>query len=595
MSDEQDSGPKSQVPGSDSQGRGPQDPTPNITQNEEGFNPGANAAEIAGETVSVVGEATGRFPPAPSVERSERESTAKSAFMVGAGILLSRIIGVVRQRVFAHYLGTSDAMGAFSAAFRIPNFLQNVFGEGALSASFIPVYAKLLAQGDKKEAARVADAVLTLLALATSVIVLVGVLTTPFFVGLFAYSFDPPTRALTIQLVRIFFPGAALLVLSAWCLGVLNSHRRFFLSYTAPVVWNLALIGTLIWFGSREDQFHLAVLAAWGSVVGSALQFGVQMPTVLKLIRRLRPVLDVTSENVRTVLRNFFPVFMSRGVVQISAFVDAMLAGLISAQAVAALAYAQSLYTLPVSLFGMSISAAELPAMSSALGTTSEVASQLRVRLDQGLRRIAFFIVPSVMGMMAFGDLMTGALYQSGRFNHGDSRYVWGILAGSTIGLLASTLGRLYASTYYALHDTRTPLLYAVIRVTLTTVLGYLFAIPLPPAIGIDPKWGVAGLTASAGIAGWIEFALLRRSLNKRIGQTGLQLGYVAKLWLAAAAGAGVGWAIKLGIGVHHPVINAGLVLVPYGLIYFAVTAALKVPELNTVLGRLLRFGGRRR
>jgi putative peptidoglycan lipid II flippase len=594
MNDEQDSGPRSQVPGSKSDG-GSSDAAPPNQPNSEGLDSRSSASEIAGETVDVVGEATGSFPRPSSIERSERESTAKSAFMVGAGILLSRIIGVVRQRVFAHYLGISDAAGAFNAAFRIPNFLQNVFGEGALSASFIPVYARLLAQGDKKEASRVADAVLTLLALATSLIVLVGVVTTPFFVGLFAYSFDESTRALTIQLVRILFPGAGLLVLSAWCLGVLNSHRRFFLSYTAPVVWNLALIGTLIWFGGREDQFHLATLAAWGSVVGSALQFAVQMPTVLKLIRRLRPILDIASENVRTVLRNFFPVLMSRGVVQISAFVDAMLAGLISAQAVAALAYAQSLYTLPVSLFGMSISAAELPAMSSAQGTTSEVAGQLRVRLDRGLRRIAFFIVPSVMAMMAFGDVMTGALYQSGRFRAGDSRYVWGILAGSTIGLLASTLGRLYASTYYALHDTRTPLLYAVIRVTLTTVLGYLFAIPLPPAIGLDPKWGVAGLTASAGIAGWIEFVLLRRSLNKRIGKTGLTLGYVAKLWLAAGVGAGVGWAIKLGIGNHHPAIIAALVLLPYGLVYFAVTAALRVPELNTVFGRVLKLAGRGR
>jgi putative peptidoglycan lipid II flippase len=594
MNNEQDSGPKAPVPGSKPKGGGP-DATPPNKPNSEGLDSRSSPSEIAGETTDVVGEATGAFPRPTIVDRSERESTAKSAFMVGAGILLSRIIGVVRQRVFAHYLGISDAAGAFNAAFRIPNFLQNVFGEGALSASFIPVYARLLAQGDKKEASRVADAVLTLLALATSVIVLLGVLTTPFFVGLFAYSFDESTRALTIQLVRILFPGAGLLVLSAWCLGVLNSHRRFFLSYTAPVVWNLALIGTLIWFGRSEDQFHLATMAAWGSVLGSALQFAVQMPTVLKLIRRLRPVLDIASENVRTVLRNFFPVFMSRGVVQISAFVDAMLAGLISAQAVAALAYAQSLYTLPVSLFGMSISAAELPAMSSALGTTSEVAGELRVRLDRGLRRIAFFIVPSVMAMMAFGDVMTGALYQSGRFHAGDSTYVWGILAGSTIGLLASTLGRLYASTYYALHDTRTPLVYAVIRVTLTTVLGYLFAIPLPPAIGLDPKWGVAGLTASAGIAGWIEFALLRRNLNKRIGKTGLPLGYVAKLWLAAAVGAGVGWAIKLGIGAHHPAIIATLVLLPFGLVYFGVTAALKVPELNAVFGRVLKLANRGR
>jgi len=592
MNDEQDSGDKSQVTGADSQGRSSQGSTPNINQNAEGFNVGANAAEIAGETVTVVGEATGRFPRAPSVERSERESTAKHAFMVGAGILISRIIGVVRQRVFAHYLGTSDAAGAFSAAFRIPNFLQNVFGEGALSASFIPVYANLLARGDKKEASRVADAVLTLLALATSVIVLIGVLTTPLFVGLFAHSFDDATRALTIQLVKIFFPGAGLLVLSAWCLGVLNSHRRFFLSYTAPVVWNLAIIVTLIWFGRRENQFHLATFTAWGSVVGSALQFAIQLPTVLRLIRRLRPVLDVASENVRTVLRNFFPVFMSRGVVQISAFVDAMLAGLISAQAVAALAYAQSLYTLPVSLFGMSVSAAELPAMSSELGTSEEIAGQLRRRLDAGLNRIAFFIVPSAMAMLALGDVITAVLYQTGEFNRDATYYVWGILAGSTIGLLASTLGRLYASTYYALHDTRTPLRYAVLRVALAALLGYVCAIPLPRLLGIDPKWGVAGLTAFSGVAGWIEFALLRRTLNRRIGRTGLTAGYVLRLWLAAVVGALVAWAIKLAIGSHHPIIVAVLVLLPYGLTYFAITAALSVPEVDPIVRRVLRIVG---
>jgi len=590
MKDDQDSEP--QPPDSEPQGDSYKASSPDLSRGTEAFQINHNATEAAGETIAIVGESTGRFPRPQSVDAGESEGTGKHAMMVGAGILISRIIGVVRQRVFAYYLGTSDAAGAFSAAFRIPNFLQNVFGEGALSASFIPVYANLLARGDKKEASRVADAVLTMLALTTSIIVLVGVLTTPFFVGLFAYSFSEAARELTIELVRILFPGAGLLVLSAWCLGVLNSHRRFFLSYTAPVVWNLAIIATLVLFGNRKDQFHLATFTAWGSVVGSALQFGVQLPTILKLIGRLRPVLDIASENVRTVLRNFFPVFMSRGVVQISAFVDAMLAGLISEQAVAALMYAQSLYTLPVSLFGMSISAAELPAMSSALGTTTQIADQLRHRLSEGLSRIAFFIVPSVMAMMAFGDVMTGALYQTGKFGRADSKYVWGILAGSTIGLLASTLGRLYASTFYALHDTRTPLRYAVIRVLLTTCLGYLCAIPLPRLIGLDPKWGAAGLTASAGVAGWIEFALLRRSLNSRIGHTGLSLGYVSKLWLAAAVGAGFGWAIKLAIGVPHPVIVAALVLVPYGLVYFAISSALKVPEANAVVGRVLGFVG---
>src|SRR5204863_9381914 len=133
-----------------------------------------------------------------------------------------------------------------------------------------------------------------------------------------------------------------------------------------------------------------------------------------------------------------------------------------------------------------------------------------------------------------------------------DSTYVWGILAGSTIGLLASTLGRLYASTYYALHDTRTPLRFAIVRVVLTTGLGYLSAIPLPHLIGIDPKWAAAGLTASAGVAGWVEFALLRRSLNRRIGRTGLALGFITRLWVAAVAGAALGWTIKVLLGARH-------------------------------------------
>ncbi|MDT5121883.1 MAG: putative peptidoglycan lipid flippase [Acidobacteriota bacterium] len=550
-----------------------------------------DASVIAGETDVPVGTMTGEFPAEQETSQRERESsTGKHAFLVGSGILLSRIVGLVRQRVFAHYFGTSDAADVFNAAFRIPNFLQNIFGEGALSASFIPVYANLLARGDKKEATHVADAVLTLLALVTSIIVLVGVLTTPYLINLIAPGFEGEKREWAIRLVKILFPGAGLLVLSAWCLGVLNSHRRFFLSYTAPVIWNIAIIAALIFYGNRGvSDYPLAEMTAWGSVVGSALQFGVQLPTVLLLIKRLRPVVRIT-ENVRTVVRNFLPVFVSRGVVQISAFVDALLASLLPTGAVAALTYAQSLYTLPVSLFGMSVSAAELPAMSSATGSKEEIKGVLRRRLDAGLRQIAFFIVPSSMAFLALGDVIAAVLYQTGKFNHNDALYVWGILAGSTVGLLASTLGRLYSSTYYALHDTRTPLRYAIVRVTLTVVLGYLFAIPLPRLLGIEPRWGVAGLTSSAGIAGWVEFYLLRRTLNKRIGRTGLPLPFVAKLWASAGIAAGVGWALKFIVGVRHPIMTALVVLGSYGLSYFALAFLFRLPEASTLIGRFTRL-----
>ncbi|MDT5269969.1 MAG: putative peptidoglycan lipid flippase [Acidobacteriota bacterium] len=561
---------------------------------------------LAGQRDLTAGEMTGEFPAEAVVARRERKSfsTGKGAFLVGAGILLSRIVGVVRQRVFGYFLGTSDAMDAFNAAFRIPNFLQNVFGEGALSASFIPVYAQLLGGNDEEEADRVAWAVFTLLALVVSVMVLAGVLASPLLINAIAMGFEGEKRDLTERLVRIFFPGAGLLVLSAWCLGVLNSHRRFFLSYTAPVVWNLALIAALVWAGWPSRGVPLANLsvwgnvaayAAWGSVVGSGLQFAVQLPTVLMLLKRVRLAFGFTNSHVRTVLRNFVSVFVSRGVVQISAFVDAWLASWLGTGAVAALGYAQSLYTLPVSLFGISVSAAELPEMSnSARGEQSEVAERLRTRLDAGLRQIAVFIVPSSMGFLALGDVMTGALYQNGKFGRPETLYVWAILAGSAVGLMASTLGRLYASTFYALHDTRTPLRFAVVRVFLTTALGYLFSLPLPDALGIPRQWGAVGLTTSAGLAGWVEFALLRRGLNRRIGQTGLPLAYVSKLWAAAGLSAAVAWGLKLLLGPMHPIILAVLVLTPYGLLYFALTSFWGLPEARAVVERFTRLLGQR-
>jgi putative peptidoglycan lipid II flippase len=542
------------------------------------------AGRIAGESLEQVGAAT-----VDSIPRQNHPSTGRSAFLVGAGILISRIVGLIRQRIFAHYFGRSAAGDAFSAAFRIPNFLQNVFGEGALSASFIPVYAKLLAHQDEKEAAKVANAVFGVLALVTSVIVLAGVLATPYVVTAIAAGFQDERRDLTIRLVRIFFPGAGLLVLSAWCLGVLNSHHRFFISYTAPVAWNAAIIAALLFFGHRLDLDPLAEATAWASVIGSALQFAVQLPTVLTLVRRFLPTIDLVNQHVRLVLQNFLPVFVSRGVVQISAFVDAFLASYLGQGAMVALNYAQSLYTLPVSLFGMSVSAAELPTMSKALGNEQVVAESLRQRLNHGLHRIAFFIVPSSMAFLALGDVITAVLYQTGRFVQADTVFVWGILAGSAVGLLASTLGRLYSSTYYALHDTRTPLGFAVIRVILTTVLGYFCSLRLPSMLGVDPQWGVAGLTASAGIAGWVEFALLRSALNRRIGRTGLASSYVLTLWLSAGIGAAVGWGLKVLIGHHHPLIVATIVLGGYGITYFGITSLFGITEAQRVISRVFR------
>jgi putative peptidoglycan lipid II flippase len=525
---------------------------------------------------------------AGAAERAKPPRTGAHAVFVATGILFSRIFGLIRQRVFSHYFGLTAPADAFTAGFRIPNFLSNLFGEGALSASFIPVYAALLARGERKEADRVAGAIMSLLALSVSALVLAGVLGTPFLIDAIAPGFTGDTRELCIRVVRILFPGMGLMVMSAWCLGVLNSHRRFLISYSAPVVWNVAMIVTLIVFGGRGTALpELAAILAWGSVAGSALMFAVQLPAVWAVAPGIRPAFDVASEHVRTVIRNFAPVLVSRGVVQLSGYVDTLLSTLLPTGAAAALLSGQTISLLPVSLFGMSVSAAELPAMSGTIGLDPAAFEALRRRLEAGLRQIAFFVVPSAVAFLALGDVIAAALFQTGRFRHGDVLIVWGVLAGSAVGLLASTLGRLYSSTYYALRDTRTPLNYAILRVVLTTVLGYLCAIPLPGWLGIDGIWGTAGLTASAGVAGWVEMLLLRRTMNARIGRSGLAASYVAKLWTSALVGALAGWGVRLALPSLHPIAVAILVLVPYGLAYFATALALRVPEASSSLRRL--------
>ncbi len=515
---------------------------------------------------------------------SPMRSPLGSSSSVALGILLSRITGLIRQRAISHYFGNSAVIGVFWAAFKIPNLLSNLFGEGVLSAAFVTVYAKLRALGKNQEAEQVAAAVFSLLALVCSIIVLAGVVLTPYLIDLITPGFHGAERELTIRLVRIFFPAAGILTLSAWCLGVLNSHRKFLLSYSATVAMNGTMVGCLLLFARYLPQEQSVIYLALSCVVGSVLVFLVQLPTVLHLLPGFRPHFGFRAPHVKTVLNNFGPVFLSRGVVQISSYIDQMIATFIGAEAVSALSYGQFLAILPVSLFSMSISAAELPELSSAVGSDEQVAEQLRKRLSAGLRRIAFFIVPCAVAFLVIGDVIVAALYQGGRFSYQDTVYVWSVLAGSAVGLLATSLGRLYASVFYALHDTRTPLRFACVRVSLTTVLGLVCAFPLPRWLSIDAKWGVAGLTLSAGIAGWVEFSLLRRSLSKKIGAAPLPVTFSVKLWSISFIAAALGYALKATLGVRHPLPLAAVIIVLYCVVYFAGTAALGVPEVHSIL-----------
>jgi len=515
------------------------------------------------------------------------------ALAVGVGIFLSRVAGLVRSRAIAHYLGQGAATDAFNAALRIPNYLQNLLGEGVLSASFIPVYARLLAESRHDEASRVARAIGTLLALVASIITLAGVLAAPALVDLLVPGYSPSTRALTIALVRIMFPGVALLVMSAWCLGVLNSHRRFFLSYVSPVLWNAAIISATIVAGRRLAGYDddIATWIAWGALIGSAAQFLVQLPTVIALLRSITPSLAVREPGVRTTLRAFGPVVLGRGSVQLSAFIDGLLVSYLGEGFYTALSNAQLLYMLPISLFGMAVSAAELPEMSSALGDATARAEHLQQRLRPALRQVVFLVVPSAIAFVAIGGSIVALLFQTGRFSASDTRVVWMMLAGSALGLSAGTQGRLLGSAFYALGDPKAPLRAAIIRVVITAALGYAFALPVREWAGYSPAWGAFGLTASAGFAAWIEFLLLSRWLSARIGKVPIpaRLGFGALAAAAIAGAAGYGAAAAVHAITPRTIPSSLAAIIAFGAVYFAIMTIARVPEARGIARRVLR------
>jgi putative peptidoglycan lipid II flippase len=523
-----------------------------------------------------------------SAPTSEKRGAAIPAILVVAGMLLSRISGFVRQKLFSYVLGVqTDTADAFTAALRIPNFLQNLLGEGVLSASLIPVYSGLLQKTQQKDADRVARAVLGLLILITAVIVLAGVTFTPQLLHLTGIFFQGDKFQLTVQLVRILFPGIGLLVFSAWCLAILNSHHKFFLAYVAPVFWNAAMIAALVIY--RHDEVGtVAVHLAWAAVIGSALQLGAQIPVVWRIMApEWTSARHTFDEHVRRVVTTSIPVFFSRGAVQISALIDTAIASWLPTGAITALYNATQLYQLPVGLFGMGVSSAALPSMSAA--AADNVIDVLRERLLGGQRAIAVLVIPSMMAFLAFGDVMIGLLLQGGRFTADDTRFVWGVLAGSALGLLATTIGRLYSAAFFAFGDTKTPMRFALVRVAIVGAHGYLFAMVLPPLLHIDLRWGTAGLTASAGMAGWVEFSLLRRALTRRIGGVGIPFSFLAKAWATACAMAVPATALRWVIPPHWLITRGLVILTTFGGSYLVAGHFLGLLDINDVRGMLTR------
>ena len=497
---------------------------------------------------------------------------------------MTRVLGYVRERVFAHYFGNDSVPAdAFRAALRIPNTIRNLLSEGTLAGSFIPVYAALNERSDKAGARALAGAILGLLVLASGVLALLGIALAPAITTVIAQGFDEPRRLLTITLVRILFPMAGLMVISAWCLGILNTHRRFFLPYAAPALWNIAGIVAMLaagtWLANRAlplaEQLHRVALAlAWGTVAGSVLQIAVQLPACWKLLHGITLRLSLSVEGVRNVLLAWVPLVLGAGVTQLSGLIDTLLGSFSGPGGVSALGYAQLIQILPISLFGASVTAVSLPELSreaSGSGAGPGPNEQLRARIALGFRRIVFFVVPSSVACIALSREIVAALYQTGRFTVDDTALVGRVLAAYGIGLVGQATVKLFASGFYAMRDTRTPVKIAAFSLVVSTGLAWLLM-----------RWlGTPGIALGSSIGAFVNTTLHLRDLSRRIGRLlhgadwrAFGIALVAGV-LAGAAAVGVA---RL-TGGAAPVPRGAAVLGIFGIVYAALTLALKHPD----------------
>lgn len=556
-------------------------------------------------------------PPEPSAAASDSSAptraSGRSALLVGAGVLLSRLSGLIREQVLAGFLGTRVAADALKAALQIPGLLQNVLGEGVLSASFVPVYATTLAddeEHDTGDAGRLAGAIAAVLGLLTAVIVFVGIVAARPITRLILPFLADEAFDLTVSLVRIMWAGLGFIVLSAWCLGVLNTHRRFFLSYVAPVIWNASqvVLATVAWLNDWNDA-DIARAAAWGVAIGGLLQFAIQLPLVLRVAPRLRLALDLQFAPVREVFRRFGPAVLGRGVVQLSAFFDLFLAGLLAAGAISGLSLAQILYLLPIGVFAMSVAAADLPELSREHSNPARVAARLRT----GQERIAFYVIFCAVAFVVAGKPVVGAIFQRGQFTADDTLFVWLVLGAYSLGLVASATSRLLQNACFAGGDVSGPARIAGLRVLVAASIGVVLMLQferygvsngelsklgdlpafdlLPEEVRADDtlpqRIGAVGLALGSAVAAWIEYALLRRRVRDRLGSTrrlrAPTSGFMGPAVVAAALGGALSWILD----DAAPLLAAPFVLGISGLAYVLLSHRAGSPSATDLLRSL--------
>ncbi len=469
--------------------------------------------------------------------KSASAHVAVSAGKIGLGTFTSRILGLVRDMTKAYFFGTGIAADAFTVAFRIPNLLRALLGEGTLSAAFVPVFGEYVATRDRRDAWMLASVAWSLLAVVLVAVSLLGVLLTPYLVKFMVYGYRhvPGKTDLTVSLTQIMFPYIVFVGLTALAMGILNTFRHFFAPAISPVLLNVAMIASMFLLCPRmgklpeEQVYGLAI----GVLVGGAAQLAIQIPFLKKkgMSFRFRP--NWRHPEVRRILGLMLPGLIGLGVLEINIFADTFLGALLKPGSVASLEYGNRLMQLPLGVFGVAVSTAVLPTLS--IQAARQDFEQLRDTFSFAVRLVCFVMIPASLGLVVLRYPIVRLIFERGEFTRGDSVSMTAMaLMFYAVGLASYGTVKCVLPVFYSLKDTRTPVRMAVVAMLSNIGLNVILMQFL--ALG--------GIALATALSSLINLTLLMRHLRRKLGWVkGREiLSSVARMGAAGAAMAVICW-----------------------------------------------------
>jgi putative peptidoglycan lipid II flippase len=531
-----------------------------------------------------------------------RSSVARNAGIVSLAVMASRVLGLVRDQVFAIFFGAGLYYDAFLTAFRIPNLLRDLFAEGALSAAFVTTFSQVLATKGEAEAIRLSNRVATLMILVITAISFVAWWYAPAIVHMLAPGFyDVPGKAeLTIQLTRIMIPFLLLVALAAQAMGILNARGRFGIPALASAFFNVGsivgglllgfVVGPAIGLGAIEGM-------AYGTLIGGFLQFAVQWPSLARTGFSYRPMISINDPGVRQIFSLMGPAIIGTAAVQVNVFVNTNFAssiidpatGAVANGPVSWLSYAFRFMQFPIGVFGVAIATAALPPLSRSSAQTDYI--EFRRTLVHSLALVFLLCVPSAVGLAVLGRPIVALIFEHGKFTAFDTLQTGNALAAYSVGLAGYAAIKVLSPAFYALGDARTPMLISLGSIAVNYVMNSLL-------VGL---FGHVGLAFSTSTVALVNFLLLVLLIRRRIGGLeGSRLGMtLLKICLASIPMAAVAWLVSefcanlplAGILLRLVRVSASITLAAFA--FYLACRLFRIEELDeaieAIAGRFLR------